>query len=547
MAMFGGRSLYGSVRAAIDPYCKTRSFKSYASCFRSQRLCSYGLPTASGSCTSSKSKEACGPSWYLDKGNSRTLPLSSFVGIQQLQADSSTKYSKRSLNSSQSVRNILNSRCDPLCFSASSVFVHRAYSSQSGGKRDDHWNATAETSSNNNTDAAGSEWVDTLNHARQSAVDAATSIGNKAKELSDEISPYIQQFYDSHPCLENVIVPVGGTVSATVAAWFILPRILRKIHKYAAQSPFASLSWSSKKESVSYEKSLWSALEDPARYLTAFMAFSQLGVMIAPTTSQYLPQAWRGAVVLSFVWFLHRWKTNFFSNAMANQVNVGLDRDKLMALEKVSSVGLLILAVMALAEACGVAVQSILTVGGIGGVATAFAARDILGNVLSGLSVQFSKPFSVGDNIKAGSVEGQVVEMGLTTTSLINPEKFPVIVPNSLFSSQVIINKSRAQWRAILSKIPLHIDDLEKIPLVSEEIKSMLRSNPNVFLGKDAPYCYLSRIENSFAELTIGCNLKNMRKDELYAAEQDILLQAAKIIKQHGAELGSTEYNCTTR
>jgi hypothetical protein len=40
---------------------------------------------------------------------------------------------------------------------------------------------------------------------------------------------------------------------------------------------------------------------------------------------------------------------------------------------------------------------------------------------------------------QAGSVEGQVVEMGLTTTSLLTAEKFPVLVPNSLFSSQVDI------------------------------------------------------------------------------------------------------------
>lgn len=39
--------------------------------------------------------------------------------------------------------------------------------------------------------------------------------------------------------------------------------------------------------------------------------------------------------------------------------------------------------------------------------------------------------------LQAGSIEGQVVEMGLTTTSLLSAEKFPVIVPNSLFSSQV--------------------------------------------------------------------------------------------------------------
>lgn len=40
-------------------------------------------------------------------------------------------------------------------------------------------------------------------------------------------------------------------------------------------------------------------------------------------------------------------------------------------------------------------------------------------------------------SVQAGSVEGQVVEMGMTTTSLLTAEKFPVIVPNSLFTSQV--------------------------------------------------------------------------------------------------------------
>lgn len=75
---------------------------------------------------------------------------------------------------------------------------------------------------------------------------------------------------------------------------------------------------------------------------------------------------------------------------------------------------------------------------------------------------------------------------------------------------QVIVNKSRANWRAMMTKIPVRIDDLEKIPQVSEDIKAMLGSDEKVFLEKEAPYCFLSRIESSYAELTIGCNLKHM-------------------------------------
>ncbi|KAJ6722988.1 YNAI-RELATED MECHANOSENSITIVE ION CHANNEL [Salix koriyanagi] len=387
---------------------------------------------------------------------------------------------------------------------------YRSFSWSSDGKVDKSGASEVSASSIgsdvdvSNSGGIGNDWTDKVKEAWQSAVDAVTYSEQKAKEISAEMTPYAQQLLDSHPYLKNVVVPIGWTLTGTVVAWVVMPRLLRRFHKYSLQTPAALLYGGTSGERISYEKSIWGALEDPIRYAITFMAFSQIAVMVAPTTiaSQYIAQAWRGAVILSFVWFLHRWKTK--------------------------------------SEACGVAVQSILTVGGIGGVATAFAAKDVLGNVLSGLSMQFSKPFSLGDTIKAGAVEGQVVEMGLTTTSLLNAEKFPILVPNSLFSSQAIVNKSRAQWRAMVSKIPVTVDDVEKIPQISNDIKSMLKSNPNIYLGKEAPYCYLSRIESSFAELTLGCNLKQMSKNELYSTEQDILLQSVRIIKEHGARLGIT-------
>jgi small-conductance mechanosensitive channel len=91
--------------------------------------------------------------------------------------------------------------------------------------------------------------------------------------------------------------------------------------------------------------------------------------MVAPTAiaSQYLAPTWSGAMILSFVWFLHRWKTNVFARTLSSQSVLGLDREKMLALDKISSIGLFVIGTMALAEACGVAVQSIITVGGVGG------------------------------------------------------------------------------------------------------------------------------------------------------------------------------------
>ncbi|KAH7513085.1 hypothetical protein FEM48_Zijuj12G0159000 [Ziziphus jujuba var. spinosa] len=443
---------------------------------------------------------------------------------------------------SSTLSNSLFGRATPLV-SVSSISKYCSYSSSSGGDTNRNGESGVPAASGSGEVDVGNDWVEKAKEVWQSALDVATYTGQKAKESSVELSPYVQHWLDSHPYLRNVIVPVGVTMTGTILAWAVMPRLLRRLHKYVNKAPAALLPGSVFAEQIPYERSLWGALEDPVRYLITFMVFSQVSAMVAPTTiaSQYLEQAWRGAVILSFVWFLYRWKTNVFARLRAGPSVASQDRDKLQALDTITSVGLFVVGIMAFAEACGVAVQSILTVGGIGGVATAFAAKDILGNVLSGLSMQFSKPFSLGDTIKAGSIEGQVVEIGLITTSLLNAEKFPVIVPNSLFSSQVIVNKSRAEWRAIVNKIPLQINDLDKVPQISDDINSMLRSHPKVFLGKDAPYCFLSRIGKSSAELTIGCNLKHMKnKSELYSTEQDILLRSVQIIKQQGAILGSS-------
>ncbi|PPS00875.1 hypothetical protein GOBAR_AA19776 [Gossypium barbadense] len=380
----------------------------------------------------------------------------------------------------------------------------------------------------------GNDWIDKVKDAWHSAEDVLGYTGEKAKEVSNKLKPHVEQLLDTYPYLKDVVAPVGFTLTGTILAWVVLPRLLRRFHNYAIQTsvlPSGSLLGNQ----VPYEKSFWGALEDPMRYLITFMAFSQIGMMVAPSTiaSQYVTQAWRGAAILSCVWFFYRWKTNLLARALATHNLAGTDREKLLTLDRVSSIGLFVVGLMALAEACGVAVQSILTVGGIGGVyfllthnvllawlsvATAFAAKDILGNVLSGLSMQFSKPFSLGDTIKLE----------------VQKEKWNgFLYFLNIVSAEVCIS-------CLVSRIGL-LGELYSVILTVP-----LRSNSNIFLGKEAPYCFLSHIDSYYAELTIGCNLRRMSKDEIYSAQQDILLQSVQIIRKHGAKLGSGSFQGTT-
>ncbi|KAM7275862.1 hypothetical protein ACFE04_017728 [Oxalis oulophora] len=387
--------------------------------------------------------------------------------------------------------------------SISPILNHPSHSLSFSSKADGSYSSETASASNNSGSDVGPDLLDKVKSIWETTVDTTTHTAQKTKEAYHTLTPHLQQLLDSHPYLKDAIVPVSYTLVATLLAWSVMPKLLRTFHKYSLKAP-ASLSLF--KEQVPYEKSFWGALEDPVRYFVTFITFTQIGMLVAPSTiaSQYLTHAWRGAAVLSLIWFLHRWKTNVFSRVLASSTLARVDRDQMLTLDTLSSVGLFIIGMMAIAEECGVAFQSLLTVGGVGGVAIGFAGKDIIGNVLSGLHMQFAKSFS------AGSYEGKVIEMGFFSTHLLSVEKFPIIVPNSLISSQAVGNKSLARCRAVVSKIPVNTVDLDKIPKISNDIETMLRSHSKVFLDEEAPCCYLSQVESSFAELTLAYNLKRM-------------------------------------
>lgn len=188
-----------------------------------------------------------------------------------------------------------------------------------------------------------------------------------------------------------------------------------------------------------------------------------------------------------------------------------------------------------------------------------YVTKDFLVKIVCGFAVLRDKPFKTGDIIQVGYLKGQVLEMGVMTTSLLTVENHRLSLPTCWFYGQVIKNKSRATtvvpysslcgevivnkppqapWHAMVSKIFLDQDEFDKIPRISEEIVNMMRSNSNVFLDKyRQPYCFLDKVD-TYCELALKCYLKQMSEDEIYLVKQDLLLQSVQIIEKHGVTLG---------
>ena len=67
-----------------------------------------------------------------------------------------------------------------------------------------------------------------------------------------------------------------------------------------------------------------------------------------------------------------------------------------------------------------------------------FAARDSLGNAISGISLAVTQPIRFGDVVTIGDVRGTVEDVTLSTTWLRTPDGARVIVPNQVVTTSIV-------------------------------------------------------------------------------------------------------------
>jgi small conductance mechanosensitive channel len=76
------------------------------------------------------------------------------------------------------------------------------------------------------------------------------------------------------------------------------------------------------------------------------------------------------------------------------------------------------------------------------GIVIGLAAQRTLGNFIAGLSIAFTEPVRLGDQIEVGETEGVVEEIGLTYTWVRTPEGNMFVIPNEKLASETILNKT---------------------------------------------------------------------------------------------------------
>ena len=77
---------------------------------------------------------------------------------------------------------------------------------------------------------------------------------------------------------------------------------------------------------------------------------------------------------------------------------------------------------------------------GVAGAGVALAMQGVLGNLVAGLTIIFTKPFRVGEYVSMVGVEGRVEAIDLFSTILSHPDLSKVVVPNRKIVGEILHN-----------------------------------------------------------------------------------------------------------
>ena len=104
-------------------------------------------------------------------------------------------------------------------------------------------------------------------------------------------------------------------------------------------------------------------------------------------------------------------------------------------------------------ENLGVDVTALVAGLGIGGIAVALAAQNILGDLFASLSIILDKPFVLGDFIAVGDFVGGVEAIGLKTTRVRSLSGEQVVFSNTDLLNSRVRNYGRLYQRRVVLKI----------------------------------------------------------------------------------------------
>jgi small-conductance mechanosensitive channel len=146
-------------------------------------------------------------------------------------------------------------------------------------------------------------------------------------------------------------------------------------------------------------------------------------------------------------------------------------------------------------QTAGIDLTALNVLAGAVGIGVGFGLQNIISNFVCGLIILFERPVKVGDRIEVAGVLGNVVAINARSTTIETNDKIAIIVPNSKFITENVVNWSYSARRARF-RIPVTVANGSDVRLVERLLLEAAREVPDVLADPPPSVRFLKFVDN---------------------------------------------------
>lgn len=227
-----------------------------------------------------------------------------------------------------------------------------------------------------------------------------------------------------------------------------------------------------------------------------FLTFAPRPSETALGIQDYWLKACQTLGTLAVAWLFYRLVDiiEYFLRHLTGKTETTLDDQLVPLIRKTIRVFLVIVAAMFIAQNIfHWNVGAILAGLGIGGLAFALAAKDMLANFFGSATIFADRPFQMAERIKIKEYDGIVEEVGFRTTRLRLLDGNLVTIPNAIVANEPVENVSRrGSIKRVLNVTVTYDTPPQKVQKGVEILREMLAAREKHFPADTPPRVYFS-------------------------------------------------------
>ncbi|MBE0439805.1 MAG: mechanosensitive ion channel family protein [Gammaproteobacteria bacterium] len=194
-----------------------------------------------------------------------------------------------------------------------------------------------------------------------------------------------------------------------------------------------------------------------------------------------------------------------------------------------------VIGIIFIADNLNVDVTSLLAGLGLGGLAFALAAKDLLGNFFGSITILLDRPFHIGDWVIIGDVEGMIETVGFRSTRIRTFYNSLITLPNSILTTTKIDNMGARRYRRMRSMLALTYDTPpEKIDAFCEGIRELIQLHP--YMRKDYYQIYFNEYGKASLDILVYVFWETPDWNTELRERHRFLLDILRLAKQLGVE-----------